>query len=732
MGYCFSSENGPDLKELFVEIAERLAAEFKLGIAPVSRTLALLDEGATVPFIARYRKEQTGNMTEARIRDVARRRKYFLELDERRATVLQTIREQGKLTAELEAKINGITDKNELEDLYLPFKPKKTTRASKAREAGLEPLARWLTDLEAAEADLAAEAAKYIDPAKGIETTEAALQGAGDILAEEWAEDVEARKAHRDLVRAEGVVVTSARKEFEGQKTKYEMYYLFRESVSQLASHRVLAIVRGEREKVLKIDLVYPKKPALRNLVVRFVRHPKSAAAARLVDVALDSLERLLAPAIETEIRREIWEKAEAEAFKVFGDNLRDLLLAAPAGRKAVLGVDPGFRTGCKLAAVDGTGKFLEYRTIFPNAPKNDVDGAKRALLEMICENKIALVAVGNGTAGRETETFIRAALEELPQKSRPACVVVSESGASVYSASEAAAREFPRLDVTVRGAISIARRLQDPLSELVKIDPKSIGVGQYQHDVDQATLKQSLDDVVESCVDAVGVDLNLASEELLKHVSGLNRATAAAVVGFRAEHGSFKSREELKTVKGIGEKTFEQAAGFLRIPGGENPLDNSAVHPERYAFVEEMSQKLGTPVSGLIENAELLQKVDPHTLSAPGIGLPTVKDILKELEKPGRDPRAEFRYASFSENAKTIEDLTPDQVLEGVVSNIVDFGAFVDLGVHHDGLIHISEMGEKFISDPHKILKVGQLVRVRIMSVDRERKRIALSMKKL
>lgn len=732
MGYCFFFRKGLDLKEFFVEIAERLAAEFKLGIAPVTRTLALLDEGATVPFIARYRKEQTGNMNEVRIRDLARRRAYYLKLEERRATVLAAIREQGKLTAELEAQINSLTDQNELEDLYLPFKPKKETRASKAREAGLEPLARWLTELEDPAADPAAAAAAYIDPARGIETAEAALQGAGDILAEEWAQDAEARKAHRDLVRAEGVIATSARKEFEGRKTKYEMYYLFRESVNQLASHRVLAIIRGEREKVLKIDLVYPKKPALRNLVVRFVRHPKSAAAPRLVDIALDALERLLAPSIETEIRREIWEKAEAEAFKVFGDNLRDLLLAAPAGRKAVLGVDPGYRTGCKLAAVDGTGRFLEYRTVFPNAPKNDVDGAKRALLEMICENKIALVAVGNGTAGRETETFIRAALEELPSKSRPACVVVSESGASVYSASEAAAREFPRLDVTVRGAISIARRLQDPLSELVKIDPKSIGVGQYQHDVDQAALKQSLDDVVESCVDAVGVDLNLASEELLKHVSGLNRATAAAVAGYRREHGPFKSREELKAVKGIGEKTFEQAAAFLRIPEAENPLDNSAVHPERYPFVEEMARALGTPVSGLIENTVLLKTVNPHAFTGPGVGLPTIKDIIKELEKPGRDPRSEFRYATFSENARTIDDLAADQVLEGVVSNIVDFGAFVDLGVHHDGLIHISEMGEKFISDPHKILKVGQLVKVRVMSIDRERKRIALSMKKI
>ncbi len=714
-----------------MEIAERLAAEFKLGVAQVARTLSLMNEGATIPFISRYRKEQTGNLSEVRLRDLARRRKYYLELEERRTVILNSLREQGALTPELEAAVNAILDKNELEDIYLPYKPKRVTRASKAREAGLEPLARWLTGLEEAAADLSAEAVKYVNPEKGIETPEAALQGAGDILAEEWADDPEARKTYRTLARTEGVLVASARKEFEGQPSKYEMYYHFRESVGLLPSHRVLAMVRGEREKVLKIELAVPKKPALRDLVVRFIRHPKSAAASRLVDIALDALDRLLAPSVETEIRNEIREKAEAEAFKVFGDNLRDLLLAAPAGPKPVLGIDPGFRTGCKVAAVDGTGKFLEYRTIFPNAPKNDVDGAKLALLEMIDEQKIALIAVGNGTAGRETETFVRSCLDELPAAKRPVCVVVNESGASVYSASDTAVKEFPRMDVTIRGAISIARRLQDPLSELVKIEPKSIGVGQYQHDVDQGALKRSLDDVVESCVNTVGVDLNLASEELLKYVSGLNRTVAASVVSRRHESGPFKSRVELKAVKGIGEKTFEQAAGFLRIPGAANPLDNSAVHPERYAFVEEMAQKLGTTVPEMIGNEELLKSLDPRKFSGPGLGLPTIRDILKELEKPGRDPRAEFRYAAFSENARTIDDLAPDQILEGAVSNIVDFGAFVDIGVHQDGLVHISEMGDKFVSDPHKLVKVGQLVKVRILSVDKERKRIALSMKK-
>ncbi|HPN17489.1 MAG TPA: Tex-like N-terminal domain-containing protein [Candidatus Aminicenantes bacterium] len=715
-----------------MKIAERLAAEFKIGTAAVARTLALLDAGAAIPFIARYRKEQTGGLAEHRIREIARRRDGLRTLEERRTALTAALREKGLLSPERETALQETTDAAELEDFALSLTPRENSRAARGRDAGLEPLARWLVDLEDAAADVSAEAAKFINAGKGIETAEAALRVAGDILAEEWADDPEARKSHRALVRAEGVVVTSAREEYAGRKSKYEIYYLFRESIQAIPSHRALAVIRGEREKVLKIELAFPKKPALRNLVVRFIRHPKSAAAPFLTDVALDALDRILAPAVKAGVLREIREKAEGEAFKVFGENLRDLLMAAPAGRQAVLGVDPGFRAGCKLAVVAPTGKFIEYRTIYPNAPKNDADGAKRALLEAVCEHKIALVAVGGGQAGRETETFVRAALEELPERSRPACVVVGETAAGVYAVSDAAAAEFPRLDVAVRRAISLARRLQDPLAELVKIDPRSIGVGQYQNDVDQAALKRSLEEVVESCVNAVGADVNLASEDQLKYISGLNRATAAAVAAHRRERGPFRTREALKEVKGIGEKTFEQAAGFLRIPGAADPRDRSAIHPERYAFVEELAAKAGTTVAGLFEDEALRKTIESRSCVTPDVGLPTVRDILKELEAPGRDPRPAFRTVVFSETAKTVDDLAPEQILEGVVSNVVDFGAFVDIGVRQDGLVHISEMGDKFISDPHKILKVGQLVKVRVLSVDRERKRIALSLKKI
>jgi uncharacterized protein len=710
--------------------SERLAAELKLGLAQVEAALALLDGGATVPFIARYRKEQTGNLDETQIRDLAKRHEYYRDLDGRRTTILNTIREQGKLTPELEAKILETTSKTELEDLYLPFKPKRMTRASKAREAGLEPLARWLSELAEPEADLAAEAAKYLAPDKGIETAELALQGARDILAEEWAEDADARKALRELAAKEGFFVSSVRKEFEDKKTKFEMYHDFRDAVSAIPSHRVLAMFRGEREKVLKVELELPKDKAVRGLVYRFIRHPRSAAATLLLETVVDALDRLLLPATETEIRKDVRRRAEAEAFKVFGENLRDLMLSPPAGRRAVLGIDPGFRTGCKIAAVDPTGKFVEYRPIFPHEPKNDTDEAKLALLSMICEDKIELLAVGNGTAGRETESFVRAALEELPAAKRPPVAMVNEAGASVYSASETAIREFPRLDVTVRGAISIARRLQDPLAELVKIEPRSIGVGQYQHDVDQGELKTSLEAVVESCVNKVGVDANLASIELLKYVAGLNRATAAAIVRHRNEHGPFRSREGLKQVKGLGEKTFEQAAGFLRLPGAMNPLDNSAVHPERYALVESMAQALSTSVREMIGNAALLASIDPAAYATDEAGLPTVADILKELEKPGRDPRAEFHTAAFSEGAREIKDLAVGMLLEGVVSNVANFGAFVDIGVHQDGLVHVSELAERFITDPHAVVKVGQLVKVKIIKLDVEQKRIGLSMK--
>jgi len=508
------------------------------------------------------------------------------------------------------------------------------------------------------------------------------------------------------------------------------MYHSHRELLGEEASHRVLAMFRGEREKVLKLELDYPRTLAVRELVYRFVRHPKSASAGLLLETAVDCLDRLLAPSIETEVRNELRERADGEAIRVFAANLRDLLLAPPAGRKAVLGVDPGFRTGCKVAVVDATGKFVTYRTIFPNEPKNDTDGAKLTLLELIVENGIKLAGIGNGTASRETEAFVRQALAELPPARRPMCLVVSEAGASVYSASELAKKEFPKLDVTVRGAISIARRIQDPLSELVKIEPRSIGVGQYQHDVDQTALKASLEEVVESCVNAVGVDVNLASEELLKYVSGLNKATSAAVVQCRRAKGVFHTRAELREVKGIGARTFELAAGFLRIPGAMNPLDNSAVHPERYGLVEAMAAALEKSVGELIGNGALLRTVDPARFVTDGAGLPTIQDILRELEKPGRDPRGEFRSPAFNEGVRSFADLQPGMILEGIVTNVANFGAFVDLGVHQDGLVHISELAERFVSDPRAAVRVGQVVKVKVLRVDHELRRCGLSIK--
>ncbi len=713
-----------------MQISERLVKEFHLGADQVAAALALFDEGATVPFIARYRKERTGGLDETKLRNLDHRFGYFKELEARKETILASIREQGQLTPELEARIAETADKTELEDLYLPYKPKRATRASKAREAGLEPLARWLDGLTEPEADLNAEAEKYLNPEKGLETVEAALAGACDILAEEWSDDAEARKGLRAMAFEDGILVSAVRKGYADKKTKYEMYHDYREKVSTLASHRILAMLRGEREKVLAVKLDLPQEKTVRSLVYRFVRHPRSAAAPRLVETVIDALGRLLAPAVETEIRQALIEKAEKEAFQVFGANLKDLLMSPPAGRKPVLGVDPGFRTGCKLAVADATGKLVEHAAVFPNEPRNDTDGAKLTLLKMVAEHGIAYIAVGNGTAGRETVQFIREALDELPEARRPAIVVVNEAGASVYSASEAAVREFPKHDITVRGAISIARRLQDPLAELVKIEPRSIGVGQYQHDVDQGGLKTALDEVVESCVNAVGVDLNLASEELLRHVSGLNKTTAEAVIRRRNEKGPYAARTELREIKGLGEKTFEQAAGFLRIPGAPNPLDASTVHPERYGLVERMAQDLQTTVGDMIGNTALLRKIDPKPFVSEEAGLPTIVDILRELEKPGRDPRAAFHYASFPEGVKDIKDLTAGMILEGVVSNVANFGAFVDIGVHQDGLVHVSELAEKFVRDPRQAVKVGQVVKVKVLSVDQPLKRISLSIK--
>ena len=714
-----------------MNIPQQLIEEFKLQPFQVHNTLSLFGEGATVPFIARYRKELTGTLDENQIRDLQHRWTYYQELDERRVTIIDSIKEQGKLTPELEKKINATLSKTELEDLYLPYKPKKTTRAIKAKEAGLEPLSVWLVTCADPLADPVAEAAKFITTEKGFDTADKALQGALDIVAEQLSDNADVRKHLREVAAVEGIFYSTVKKEFKEQKTKFEMYYDFHEKVSTLPSHRILALFRGEREKVLRVMLELPVEKAHAYLESIIVHHPQSGCAPKLRLAVKDSFERLLLPATETEVRIDLREKADAEAFKVFAENLKALLLAAPAGRKAVLGVDPGFRTGCKVVAVDATGKYLEYRTIYPHDPHRKTAEAARDIREMVENNGIGLIAIGNGTAGRETDDFIRDALEKLEENKRPLAVMVSEAGASVYSASEVAQHEFPDFDLTIRGAISIARRLQDPLAELVKIDPKAIGVGQYQHDVNQTKLKMSLEEIVESCVNQVGVDINLASEELLKYVSGLNRLLASRIVGFRNEKGAFASREELKKVAGMGEKTFQQAAGFLRIPGAADPLDNSAVHPERYGLVAAIARAAGIGVNVLISNTPVLRKIDRAAFVTGEIGLPTIADIFAELEKPGRDPRATFTCAHFNREVRELSDLKEGMTLEGAVTNVTNFGAFVDIGVHQDGLVHISELADTFVADPKRVVKVGQIVSARVLKVDAVLKRISLSLKK-
>ena len=713
-----------------MDIAAQLVADFNLKPFQVDNTLKLFNEGGTVPFIARYRKEQTGTLDEIQIRDLQHKYEYYKDLDDRRATILDSIREQGKLTPELEMKINATLSKTEIEDLYLPYKPKRVTRGKKARDAGLEPLALWLVDLADTVVDLLVEAAKFVNVEAGFDTPESALSGACDILAENLSDDAEIRKWLRQLAHDEGLLASTVKKDAADTKTKFEMYYAYKEKVSAAVSHRVLAMLRGEREKILRLELEFPKDKAVAYLESRLIKHPASAAVPTLKATCVDALERLLSPATEAEIRGELRALAEGTAFDVFGGNLKELLMAPPAGRKPVLGVDPGFRSGCKLVALDNTGKFLQYTAVYPHEPQKEVETARNVVLAFIQKHKIALIAIGNGTASRETDAFIRATIADVPADLRPLCVVVNESGASVYSASDVAIKEFPDFDITVRGAVSIARRLQDPLSELVKIDAKAIGVGQYQHDVNQTALKQRLDEVVESCVNKVGVDLNLASEELLQYVAGLNRANAAKIVKFRNEKGAFGSRNELRKVPGLGPKTFEQAAGFLRIPGGTNPLDTSAVHPERYELVTQIATMLSTTIGNLIGNATLLRSVDKQSLVRDDVGLPTIEDILSELQKPGRDPRAEFRYARFDDTIKQIKDLKEGMTLEGTVTNVTNFGAFVDIGVHQDGLVHISEISDRYVRDPQDVVKVGQVVRVRVLKVDGELKRIALSMK--
>jgi uncharacterized protein len=713
-----------------MDICAQLVTEFSLQEFQVKSTLELFDEGATVPFIARYRKERTGELNEIQIRDLQHRYAYYKELDERRGVILDSIREQGKLTIELEGKINETLSKTVLEDLYLPYKPKRATRATKAKDAGLEPLTDWLCELDSGWGDALAKAGEFVNAEMGIDTPEKAIAGAKDILAERLSDDADIRLWMRELAADQGFIASAVRKEFEGQKSKYEMYYNYREKASAIPSHRILAMLRGEREKVLRLSLEMPAESAVQYLCSRIVKHPQSAAAPYLREAAADSFDRLLLPATETEARWEMREKAEDEAIKVFGNNLEALLLSAPAGRKTVIGVDPGFRTGCKVVVVDDTGKFIENAVIYPHEPHKDVDKSRAVLLALVQRHGARLIAIGNGTAGRETDEFVREAIKDVPPEERPLSVVVSEAGASVYSASDVAIKEFPSLDLTVRGAISIARRLQDPLSELVKIDPKSIGVGQYQHDVNQVRLKESLDEVVESSVNRVGVDVNLASEELLKHVSGLNRLIAENIVNHRNKHGAFSRREDLLEVAGLGDKKFQLSAGFLRITGSGNPLDNSAVHPESYETVNKMAERLKTTIRDLIGNTVLLRSVNKEDFVTEEAGLPTITDILSELEKPGRDPRAEFKYARFDDGVTDLAHLKEGMILEGVITNVANFGAFIDVGVHQDGLIHISELSHSFVSDPKAVVKAGQVVKVRVVKVDAELRRIALSMK--
>jgi protein Tex len=716
-----------DVKNLSPEIILHIAQSLNLPLHSLTAVIGLLNEGGTVPFIARYRKEATGNLDEVQIRDIEDKLGYFRELVSRRETILASILEQGRLSDELKARIDATFDKAELEDLYLPYRPKRRTKATIARDRGLQPLADYLWAQQPGEQSVNDYAATFIDPEKEVATVEDALEGARHIVAETISENADLRKALRQLMFDEGLIVSKKTLDAVDEQEKFRMYYDYREPVKTIPSHRMLAIRRGETESVLYFLIEIEALRVTSLLRTRILR--ATGDWTPHLELAIDdSWKRLLNASIQGEVRLELKKRSDGDAIQVFRDNLQNLLLAAPAGPISVLGIDPGLRTGCKVAVVDETGKFLAHDVLYLHTSKNAASGAGDTLASLIVKHNVRAIAIGNGTASRETDAFVREFLRERKLNDLFS-VTVSESGASIYSASDIARQEFPDLDLTVRGAISIARRLQDPLSELVKVDPKSIGVGQYQHDVDQRQLQQSLEAVVESCVNRVGVDLNTSSWTLLRFVAGVTERTALNIVAYRDEHGKFRSRSQLNKVPGIGAKTFEQAAGFLRIRDGENPLDRTAVHPESYPVVEQIAQTLNTPVDELIQQPQLLAKVDARQISA---GSFTVADILEELRKPGRDPRDQFVAPSFSESVREFSDVQSGMVLEGVVTNVTKFGAFVDIGVHQDGLVHISELSNRFIKDPSEAVKAGQIVKVKVLSADVKTKRIALSMKAL
>jgi uncharacterized protein len=712
--------------EQLQRVLDCLVEETGLARAQVENTVSLLDEGGTVPFIARYRKERTGELDEVQIRNLEDRFTYFRELEERKVTVLNSIEEQGKLTGDLRKRIESVRQKTELEDLYLPYKPKRRTRATMARERDLEPLAALMSE-QPADVEPETAARPFVDPAKEVPDVAAALQGASDILAEQLSEDADARAMVRRLTWEKGLFCSRVATDHAGKISKYEMYYDYREPLRDIPSHRMLAMRRGEKEEVLRLSILAPEEEILPLLRRRLVKG-ENLFKPLLEKIAEDAYRRLVAPSIEVELRLETKKQAEEAAIAVFADNLKNLLLMPPAGSRRVLGIDPGLRTGSKLAMVDDTGRFLEHATIYPHAGKGRVEPARAELLRLVREHDCEMVAVGNGTAGRDMERFVKETFAEagltLP------VVLVNEAGASVYSASDIAREEFPELDLTVRGAISIARRLQDPLAELVKIDPKSIGVGQYQHDVNQTSLKKTLDQTVESCVNFVGVDLNTASWALLSYVSGIGENLAKTIVRHREQHGAFATRQALLDVPRLGARTFEQAAGFLRIREGEQPLDNTAVHPENYPVVEKMAADLGLSLAELAADPAHAERIDPRRYVTGEVGLPTLRDILEELKKPGRDPRRRFETAAFRDDVQEITDLKEGMMLSGTVTNVTAFGAFVDIGVHQDGLVHVSHLARRFVKDPAEVVRVGDVVKVKVLSVDVARKRIALSIK--
>ena len=701
----------------------KIADRLNLRAAQVQAAGELLQEGATVPFIARYRKEATGSLDEVAITDIRDQLRQLEELDARRSTILKSLEEHGHLTDTLKNEVLAAETMAVLEDLYLPYRPKRRTRATIARERGLEALAQALFEQKGIDPeDLAAA---YIDTEKGVASADDALAGARDIIAEMINEDPVARERLRDLYRHKAIISSRVAAKMEEAGAKYRDYFDWSEPAVKAPSHRILAMRRGEKEDILNLSIAPPESDAIEILTDMFVKSDSDDAVQVKLAVH-DCYKRLLSRSMETEIRLETKEKADQQAIAIFADNLRELLLAPPLGAKRVLGIDPGFRTGCKVVCLDRQGKLLHHETIYPHTGQGKAAAAAEKVTQLCREYRMEAIAVGNGTAGRETEAFIK----NLPETKNIPVLLVNESGASVYSASESARREFPDLDLTVRGAASIGRRLMDPLSELVKIDPKSIGVGQYQHDVNQASLKQSLDDVVISCVNGVGVDVNRASAELLSYVSGLGPQLGKNIVAYRDENGPFEDRKTLKKVPRLGPKAYEQSAGFLRIPDGKNPLDASAVHPESYAIVDRMASDLTCNVADLIADSNLRSRIDIHKYVTDTVGLPTLEDIVQELAKPGRDPRQEFKTIAFTQGVESIEDLEVGMKLPGVVTNVTAFGAFVDIGVHQDGLVHISELSNRFVKEPSDVVSVRQQVTVNVLDIDLDRKRVSLSMK--